>query len=121
VIEKRIAWITQNFDKVKDTQQPVWDGYQFFYEVYLDLSTPEDGQIVELSSQKIVSRWWNPCPTLDACQKLGLDTREICKKAYQEPVQAFLIQIHPKLRFERNYACIRPYTAYCEEIIYLEK
>lgn len=120
VIEKRTAWVTQNLGNFKDTGQPVWDGYRWFYELYLGLSTPEDGQIVEQSQNRIVSRWWNPCPTLDACQQLGLDTREICRKAYHQPVSAFLAQIHPKLRFERNYACIRPYAAYCEEIIYLE-
>jgi hypothetical protein len=120
VIEKRIAWIKQNLDEVKDTKRPVWDGYRLFYEVYLGVYTPEDGKIIEQSDHKIVSRWWNPCPTLDACEKLGLDTREICKKTYHKPVQEFLVQIHPNLRFERNYACIRPYAPYCEEIIYLE-
>jgi hypothetical protein len=65
-------------------------------------------------------RWWNACPTLDACTKLGLDTREVCRKAYQCPVQEFLKRIHPKLRFDRNYEHIRPYAAYCEEIITLE-
>lgn len=120
VIQKRTAWVTQNIGNFKNTKQPVWDGYRYFYEVYLGLSTPEDGQIVEQSPLRIVSRWWNSCPTLDACQQLGLGTREICKKAYHQPVNAFLFQIHPNLRFERNYACIRPYAAYCEEIIYLE-
>jgi hypothetical protein len=120
VIDKRIAWATQNLGKFKTTKQPALDGYRWFYEVYLGLSTPEHGQIVEQSPQKIVSRWWNSCPTLDACQALGLDTREICKKVYHQPVQALLVQIHPNLRFERNYACIRPYTVYCEEIIYME-
>lgn len=121
VIEKRTAWIKKNLDKFKDTKQPVWDGYRLFYEVYLGVSAPEDGEIVAQSNHKIVSHWWNSCPTLDACKKLGLDTREVCMKAYHKPVQEFLIQIHPNLRFERNYACIRPYAPYCEEIICLEE
>lgn len=120
VIEKRIAWANQNLGNLKKTKQPIWDGYRWFYEVYLGLSIPEHGQIVEQSPLRIVSRWWNSCPTLIACQKLGLDTREICKKVYHRPVNAFLSQIHPNLRFERNYACIRPYVAYCQETIYLE-
>ena len=120
VIEKRIAWVTQNLGNFKNIGQPVWDGYRSFYEVYLGLSIPQHGQIEEQSTHKIVSRWWNSCPTLDACQALGLDTREICQNVYHLPVNAFLAQIHPNLRFERNYACIRPYAAYCEEIIYLE-
>lgn len=121
VIEKRKAWAGKNLGQAKGTKQPVWDGYQLFYEIYLGLSVPDDGEIVEQSDQKMITRWWNACPTLDACEKLGLDTREICKKAYQRPVQELLVQIDPKLRFERNYGCIRPYAPYCEEIIFLEE
>jgi len=121
VIEKRLAWLKTNPGKVKKTDQPLWDGYRLFYEKYLGVFVPEDGEIVAHSNEKIVTRWWNSCPTLEACVKLGLDTREICKKAYQKPVQEFLMQINPKLRFERNYKRIRPYAAYCEEIIYFEE
>lgn len=30
-------------------------------------------------------------------------------------------QIHPKLKFTRNYEKLRPYFTYCEEIIELEE
>jgi hypothetical protein len=120
VIEKRLAWAKAHLAEIEKTGNPVLDGYRWFYEKYLDLSIPEDGEIVELSEKKIVSRWWNPCPTLEACQQFGLDTRMICKKVYHRPVQEFLIQLHPGLRFDRNYDCIRPHTAYCEEIIFVE-
>jgi hypothetical protein len=119
VTEKRIIWATARLGEMKRTENPVLDGYHWFYEKYLSVSIPEDGEIVELSDKRIVSRWWNPCPTLEACKKFGLDTRVICKKAYHQPVQMFLMQLHPGLRFERNYDCLRPYTAYCEEIIFL--
>jgi hypothetical protein len=121
VIAKRLAWLNKNLDTVDKTNDPVFDGYRLFYEVYLRVSTPSDGEIVERTERKLVIRWWNNCPTLDACVKLGLDTREICRKVYHQPVQEFLSQIHPKLRFERNYERLRPYTAYCEEIIVLEE
>lgn len=121
VVEKRRDWIKKNLGKVKGTRGPVWNGYRLFYEIYLGLSTPQDGEIVTQSDNKIVTRWWNSCPTLDACQMLDLDTRVICKEAYHKPVDEFLIQIDPKLRFKRNYVCIRPYAPYCEEIIYLEE
>ena len=120
VIEKRMTWIEKTMDSIKRTNKPVWDGFQLFYENYLGLSVPEDGEIVERTHHKMISRWWNPCPTLDVCEKLGLDTKEVCRKAYHKPVQELLIQIDPKLQFDRNYTCIRPYTPYCEEIIYLE-
>ena len=120
VIEKRLAWAKAHLAEVKMTGIPVLDGYRWFYEEYLGVSIPDDGEIVELSEKKIVSRWWNPCPTLEACKQFGLDTRIICKKAYHRPVQEFLMQLHPGLRFDRNYDCLRPRTAYCEEIISLE-
>jgi hypothetical protein len=121
VIEKRLAWLDKNLGMLGRTGNPLLDGYKAFYEVYLGLSTPEHGEIVEATGRSLVTRWWNHCPTLEACRKLGLDTREICKKVYHEPVQVFLAQIDPRLRFARNYAALRPYAPYCEEIIILEE
>jgi hypothetical protein len=120
VIEKRSAWLEANRGNVKNEVDPVVEGYRWFYEVYLGVSVPKDGEIVEQTGKRIVMRWWNPCPTLEACKKFGLDTREICKKAYHKPVEEFLKHINPGLRFERNYDSLRPHAAYCEEIIFLE-
>ena len=120
VTEKRLAWAKMHLGEMQQTGNPVLDGYRWFYEKYLGVSVPEDGEIVELSDKRIVLRWWNPCPTLEACKKFGLDTRVICKKVYHQPVQEFLRQLHPGLCFDRNYDCLRPYVAYCEEIIFLE-
>ena len=120
VIEKRSAWLKRHSDEITGESDPVTDAYKWFYEKYLGVCVPKDGEIVERTGKRMVMRWWNPCPTLEACQKLGLDTRQVCKKAYQKPVQEFLERIHPKLRFDRNYENIRPYAAYCEEIIVLE-
>lgn len=120
--EKRAAWIKTNFKgPTPGNADAVLTGFKWFYENYLHTCIPQDGELVFVSPQKIISRWWNPCPTLEACRKLGLDTRIICQKAYHRPVDMFLKQIHPQLRFERNYDCIRPYTGYCEEIILLDE
>ncbi len=121
VIEKRLTWLTKNLNNLDKTDDPVYDGYRLFYEVYLGVSTPKDGMIVAKTEREMVTRWWNYCPTLEACERLGLDTREICRKAYHKPVQEFLARINPKLKFKRNYDCLRPHTAYCEEIIVLEE
>jgi hypothetical protein len=120
VIEKRTAWIEQNLPDLALSDDPVFDGYRLFYEVYLGVSTPKDGEIILQTDHRMVTRWWNHCPTFEACQSLGLETRQICKKAYHKPVDEFLIRIDPRLRFDRNYACLRPHTPYCEEIIFLE-
>jgi len=120
VVEKRLAWLDENRGTLERTGNPLLDGYKAFYEVYLGVSTPEHGEIVAATDKSLVTRWWNPCPTLEACRKLGLDTREICQKVYHAPVQVFLAEIDPRLRFARNYAALRPYAPYCEEIITLE-
>jgi tRNA(adenine34) deaminase len=120
-IEKRTAWLEKNLESLQLTADPVGDAYRIFYQTYLGVSAPEDGEIVERAPDRMVTRWWNRCPTLDACQRLGLDTREICRKAYHMPVQVFFSRIHPGLRFDRNYEVLRPHTPYCEEIITLEE
>ncbi len=121
VIEKRAAWLERNEKSIKKTGNPLLDGYSTFYECYLGLSIPKDGEIIEASERRIAMRWWNKCPTLEACLALGLDTREICKRVYHQPVQMLLSRIDVKLRFERNYEALRPYTSYCEESIELEE
>jgi hypothetical protein len=121
VVEKRLAWLDKNLENFERTGHPVLDGYRLFYEIYLGVSAPAEGEIVEQTDRKMVTRWWNHCPTLDVCQQFGLDTREICRKVYHRPVQEFLAKINPKLKFDRNYEALRPHTAYCEEIITLEE
>ena len=120
VIEKRLVWLKENCTEKARADDPLMEGYHWFYERYLRISVLADGEIIEQSEKRLVMRWRNHCPTLDACQKLGLDTREVCMKAYERPVEEFLKAIHPKLRFERNYEHIRPYAAFCEEIILLD-
>jgi hypothetical protein len=121
VTEKRLAWLNLNLERSCRTDDPVADGYRLFYERYLGVSIPGDGEIVERTDRRMVMRWRNRCPTLEACQQFGLDTRVVCKKAYHGPVQAFLSRVDPRLRFDRDYEALRPYRSYCEEIITLEE
>ena len=119
-MSKRLAWIHTHFSgPTPSDDMAVQTGFDWFYVNYLHVHLPGDGEVVEATPDQIISRWWNPCPTLDACRKLGLDTREVCRKAYHRPVDSFLQVIHPGLRFERNYHCLRPHTPCCEEIIRL--
>jgi hypothetical protein len=120
VIERRMAWLDRHEDALERTDSPVADGYKLFYEEYLGLALPRDGELVEENAHCIRVRWRNRCPTLEACQKLGLDTREVCRKAYDRPVQRMLARIDPRLRFRRNYAALRPELPYCEESIELD-
>jgi hypothetical protein len=121
VTEKRLAWLDKNLKDFDKTGNPVADGYRLFYEIYLGVTAPGDGEIMEQTEKKIVMRWQNSCPTLEVCNKLGLDTREVCKKAYHQPVSEFLKKVNPGLRFDRNYDALRPHQEYCEEMIILEE
>lgn len=121
VIEKRLGWLDERLDKMERKGDVAGDGYRIFYEEYLGISPPKDGEVVDKTDKKMVMRWWNYCPVLEGCKKFGLDTRVVCKKVYHKPVQIFLSRINPRLKFDRNYDSIRPYTPYCEEIITLEE
>jgi hypothetical protein len=46
---------------------------------FLGVSATADDEIVEYTGKRLVIRWWKPCSTLEACQKLALDIREVCK------------------------------------------
>jgi hypothetical protein len=121
IIEKRKSWVERAIPSFPRTGNPLMDAFRLFYEDYLGLSIPSDGGIVESSSSRLVMRWWNECPTLNACQQFGLDTRTVCRRAYHSPVQVFLDAIDGRLKFDRNYASLRPHTPYCEEIITLQQ
>ncbi len=114
--ERRLAWYRQHKDLLSLEGSVVERGFQAFLLEYVGTS-PEEHEIVEKSPTRIVYRSYNYCPTLEACRILGLDTRKVCRLAYERPAQAFLAQIDPRLVFRRNYEQIRPYTPYCEEII----
>jgi hypothetical protein len=119
VTQKRLTWLDQNLSGLTLTGDAIDHAYAAFYGAYLGLSVPQDGEVVERTPTRLVARWWNPCPTLNACQEFGLDTREICAQAYHRPVQCFVERIDPRLRFDRNYDALRPHTPYCEELLIL--
>jgi hypothetical protein len=53
------------------------------------------------------------------CKILNLDTRFVCRHLTEKPTTGLLRQIHPELRFTRNYKKLRPHPPYCEEMIIL--
>jgi tRNA(adenine34) deaminase len=83
---------------------------------YMGLS-PTDLPIVSETETEIVWQSINPCPTLEAVKSLQLDTRIVCRAAYEKSTQAFVSQIDPQLRFLRSYEEIRPYADHCLERI----
>jgi hypothetical protein len=124
VSHKRLTWWEDNRERLERQgvrYLSVLDrAYRIFYIEYLGLN-PKEVPIVERTAQRLVIHSRNYCPVEQACNSLGLDTREICKAIYEQPVTDLLRQIHPGLRFHRNYDAIRPHTWYCEEIIELSR
>jgi tRNA(Arg) A34 adenosine deaminase TadA len=77
----------------------------------------EDLPVLSESEAEITWSSVNPCPTLEACLRAGLDTRTVCKGAYERSTQAFLSWFDPRFRFLRDYGEIRPWSRHCKERI----
>ena len=73
--------------------------------------------VLSETDTEIVWRSLNRCPTLETCQRLGLDTRRICRAINEKSTQAFLSRFDPQLRFLRSYQEIRPFADHCKEVI----
>jgi len=61
------------------------------------------------------------CPYLEACQQLGLDTKEVCKEIGEPSIIAFFQEIDPNLQFRRDYNKIRPHHDCCVEYVEVRK
>ncbi len=59
----------------------------------------------------------NFCPYLGASQRLGMDTRDVCKKIGEPSIKAFMKRINPNLVFWRDYEKIRPYSEFCMDFV----
>lgn len=115
VAQKRRDWVRARFPGGPARLTPR-EGFDLFCLEYLGLA-PTDVPVVSESASEIVWVSRNPCPTLEACRRLGLDTREVCRAAYEKSTQALLSAADPALRFLRSYVEIRPHAAGCLERI----
>jgi tRNA(adenine34) deaminase len=117
VSEKRIAWVRQNRERLNLPSSPSpRQVYELLFGNYMGLALEELPVVAETET---LIEWLstNPCPTLEACNQLRLDTRKVCRAAYEKSTQAFLSQFDPQLRFLRSYEEIRPYARHCREMI----
>jgi len=118
ITEKRVKWLRKNKGKLDLSGSEVEKAFQLIYKKFgID---PKDLKITKKTSKKITYCSYNFCPVLEACKILDLDTREVCKKAYERSVTKFLKEFDSRLTFKRNYKKIRPYAECCEETIELE-
>jgi tRNA(adenine34) deaminase len=121
VVTKRRTWARQNLPArgaLGDISPR--QAYELLFRDYMGLPLAELPVIHE-SDREIAWMSKNECPTLEACRTLEMDTRSVCRSVYEKPVQAFLSQLDPRLRFIRDYEVIRPYTSHClEKIVRLD-
>lgn len=119
VIAKRTAWfdnqIASNRDFAVNNPGPRFAFETIFFR-YMGLQ-PEDLPVVQENDDEIVWSSQNACPTLEACRQLHLDTRVVCRNAYEKSTQALLSRMDPHLRFLRDYRQIRPAAKHCLERI----
>jgi tRNA(adenine34) deaminase len=120
--DKRLRWLTEHGYPVRDDgplpAEPVTprQAYELLFFEYMGL-TAEQMPVADESPDRIVWLSHDPCPTLEACIRLGLDTRQVCRAVSDRPVQTFLSRLDPRLRFVRDYAAMRPHATYCREQI----
>jgi tRNA(adenine34) deaminase len=114
---KRVAWLAENRPELKSaTGVTPRQAYELLFFDYMGLS-PHDLPVLSETDDEIIWQSRNPCPTLEACKALSLDTRIVCRAAFEKSTQAFLSWIDPQLRFLRSYELIQPHYDYCLESI----
>ncbi len=116
-IAKRLAWWKERGASLRLAGSLPRQAYTLLLIEYLGLRE-EGAPVVYEDERSIVWRSFNFCPTLEACIRLGLDTRVVCRESKERSAQALIARLDPRLRFSRDYGDrIRPYGSYCEERI----
>ncbi len=113
---KRRKWLGCRARRDAETWTPR-EAFELLLIEYMGL-TRDTVPIVSEKEDEIVWDSMNECPTLDACNRLGLDTKVVCRDVYEKSTQAFLSDLDPQLRFWRSYDLIRPHAPACREAIY---
>jgi tRNA(adenine34) deaminase len=114
---KRQAWWEANHATLRLSGPLPRQAYTMFLLQHLGLD-PAEVPVVYEDERSIVWRSFNFCSMLEACIRLGLDTRQVCREGTEESVGRLIARLDPRLRFSRDYANgIRPYAPYCEERI----
>ena len=117
VTAKRLAWFDAHGPGAGEGARPTpRRAYELLFRDYMDLPLAEV-PVVSESDTEIVWLSRNPCPTLEACRRLGRDTRRVCRGVYEKSTQVLVSRLDPELRFMRDYREIRPHAPHCRERI----
>ena len=120
ITQRRVGWIRENLDEMLVKYEGLSPEEQAYRIVFFDHMkiNPEHSKMARVSPTKIKVESYNFCPYLQACSRLGLDTRFVCGDIGEPSIQAMMEMINPNLRFSRNYVNIRPHNgAFCEEYV----
>ena len=71
----------------------------------------------EDTPKRVISRQKGWCPTLAACEMLGISPKDFCPIPHEEGLTPLVKVIHPKLQVRLGK--IRPEAEYCELIVEL--
>ncbi len=114
---KRQQWWDANGERLDRAGPLPRQAYEMLLIRCMELERAEVPVIYE-DDRHIVWRSFNFCPTLEACLRLGLDTRQVCRETNEASIQNLVRRLDPRLRVSRNYAGgIRPNAPYCEETL----
>jgi tRNA(adenine34) deaminase len=118
---RRISWFEENRNQIVPHLEgsEVEKAYQLIL-MKIGISEKE-APIAEKTDDRVVFHSVNPCPALDACEILGLDTRVVCRLHTEAATDALIKKLNHKLKFTRNYTRLRPDGPFCEEIIELRR
>lgn len=110
---KRVAWLQRNGQSGDISPR------RAFETLFFDCMRLDRRKLVVRDEGPDAISWesHDPCPTLAACESLGLDTRIVCSQVSDKPIQSFLSLLDPRLRFVRDYGHLRPHEPYCAEAI----
>jgi len=119
IVEKRERWLAEHAEEVAaGTGDPLERAFDLVYRRCFGLNE-RDCEVVERTPTRLVTRWTNYCPVLEACRASGLDTTTVCRALYHRSVEVLLRAIDPRLRFDRDYDRLRPHSPCCEETFLL--
>ena len=112
---RRVEWF-----RAQDAE-PSGDAWEAAYTLLLRKLgiAREEAPVVLRDSHSLTFHSKNFCPTLAACEILGLDTRAVCALYNSKSPDSLVKEIDPRLEFSRNYEKLRPLFPYCEERITL--
>ena len=116
-VKKMTAWFQENRGEITVHDPPgPREAYELLMADYLGIP-PGEAPVVSETEDEIVWLSSNRCPTLEACLKTGLETREVCRAVCEKPAQVLISKLDPRLRFYRSYEEIRPHSPHCREMV----